>query len=81
MLSSTPVTRPVASIVAYCGESLDQIPPGTALASCVVDPMHTKGVPVIAAMAGTSFTVIVNVATPEQLPEATVYDMTEVPEA
>jgi hypothetical protein len=55
----TPVTMPVASIVAR-GSLLVHVPPVVVLSSVVVNPSHTASAPVMAA--GNWFTVTVAVA-------------------
>ena len=55
----TPVTTPVALIVATAGLALVQVPPGLELLRAVVDPTHTLSVPVIAAGKGLTVTVAV----------------------
>ncbi len=70
--ADTPVTRPVPSIVATPGVSLDHTPPAVSSASCVVDPSHTTDDPVIEATTGSGLTVIVTTAEFVQPPELIV---------
>jgi hypothetical protein len=50
--AATPVTTPLASIVAVAVLAVDHTPPGVTEASVVVEPSHTDVVPVIAATTG-----------------------------
>jgi len=77
--ADTPVTRPPALIVATPGVALLHTPDEVTSASCVVDPIHTVGVPVIAATVGIALTVTVSVDTLLQPPLVTVYEITDVP--
>jgi hypothetical protein len=56
-----PVTTPPAEIWATPVEDMPQVPPGVASANVVVSPMHTRGVPVIAAGSGFTVSVFVTV--------------------
>ena len=54
--AATPVTTPLASIVATAVLDDVQTPLAVALASAVVKPTHTSVVPLIAATCGIAFT-------------------------
>jgi hypothetical protein len=72
--AETPVTTPVASIVATAGVALLHVPPAVASVRVVVDPMQTVSVPPIAAGKGLTVTVAVT-----RQPVGNVYDITDVP--
>jgi hypothetical protein len=57
--AATPVTTPLASIVAVAVLALDHTPPVVALDNVVVEPAHTDVVPVIAATVGNALIVTV----------------------
>ena len=66
---ATPVTTPVVLTVAIPVLLLLQVPPVEVSESVVVAPTHTVGVPVMAAGAGSGFTVtsMVSLAVPQAL--------------
>jgi hypothetical protein len=69
-----PVTTPVVAMVPTAVVPDDHVPPVVVVASVVVAPVHTCNVPVMAAGAAETVTVLV-----EKQPVGSVYEMDDVP--